>query len=128
MKVVSSNHAHAKMYLIQHYVIKSVSDLWQVHIPFIDLYIYYMYIYLLWPLYCQYIWLINRIRVMVFTTTFNNIAAILWQSVLFMEETGVCGEHRWPATSHWQTLSHNVVSSTSWYERDSNSQLSSKVF
>ena len=28
--VVSSNPAHCEMYLIQHYVIKFVSDLWQV--------------------------------------------------------------------------------------------------
>jgi len=29
-KVVSSNPVHAEMYSIQHYVIKFVSDLWQV--------------------------------------------------------------------------------------------------
>ena len=29
--------------------------------------------------------------------------------------------HR-PAASHWQALSHNVVSSTNQHERDSNSQ------
>jgi hypothetical protein len=29
-----------------------------------------------------------------------------------VEETGVPGENHWPVTSHWQTLSHNVVSST----------------
>ena len=29
--------------------------------------------------------------VMVFNTTFNNISAIEWQSVLLVEETGVCG-------------------------------------
>ena len=29
-----------------------------------------------------------------------------------MEETGVFGEKHRPAASHWQTLSHNVVSST----------------
>ena len=29
-KVVSSNSVHGKVYLIQHYVIKFVSDLWQV--------------------------------------------------------------------------------------------------
>ena len=32
--------------------------------------------------------------------------------VLLMEETGVPGENQQPAASHWQTLSHNVVSST----------------
>jgi len=30
--------------------------------------------------------------VMVFNTTFNNISAILWPSVLLMEDTGVPGE------------------------------------
>ena len=29
-----------------------------------------------------------------------------------MEETGIPGENHWPAASHWQTLSHNVVSRT----------------
>ena len=47
--------------------------------------------------------------VIVFNTTFNNISVILWQSVLLVEETG---ENHWPAASHWQTLSHNVVLST----------------
>jgi hypothetical protein len=32
--------------------------------------------------------------------------------VLLVEETGVSGEKHSPAASHWQTLSHNVVSST----------------
>jgi hypothetical protein len=29
-----------------------------------------------------------------------------------VEETGVLGENHWSAASHWQTLTHNVVSST----------------
>jgi hypothetical protein len=41
--------------------------------------------------------------------TFNNISVISWQSVLLVEKTRVPGEHHWPAASHWQTLSHNVV-------------------
>jgi hypothetical protein len=41
--------------------------------------------------------------------TFNNISVILWWQVLLVEETG---EKQWPAASYWQTLSHNVVSST----------------
>jgi len=44
--------------------------------------------------------------------TFNNIYVILWRSVLLVEETGVPGENHQPVTSHWQTLSHNVASST----------------
>ena len=49
---------------------------------------------------------------MVFNATFNNILVILWQSVLLVEETGVLGENHRPVTSHWQTLSHNVVQSS----------------
>jgi hypothetical protein len=37
-------------------------------------------------------------------------SVILWRSVLLVEETGVCGENHWPFVSHWQTLSHNVLS------------------
>jgi hypothetical protein len=51
--------------------------------------------------------------VMVFNATFNNISAISWQSVLLVEETRVPEENHRSATSQWQTLSHNVVSSTS---------------
>jgi len=48
----------------------------------------------------------------VFNPTFNNILVILWQSVLLVEETRIAwGNHR-PAASHWQTLSHSVLSST----------------
>ena len=43
-------------------------------------------------------------------------------SVLLVQETGVPGENHRPAKGHWQTLSLNVVSSTSRHERDSNSQ------
>jgi hypothetical protein len=46
---------------------------------------------------------------MVFNATFNNISVMLWQSVSFVEETGVPGENHRPALSHWQTLLHNVV-------------------
>ena len=45
----------------------------------------------------------RALAVMVFNATFNNISAISWKSVLLVEET---------AASHWQPLSHNVVSST----------------
>jgi hypothetical protein len=38
---------------------------------------------------------------MVFNAPFNNI------SVSF-----IGGENHWPVANHWQTLSHNVVSST----------------
>ena len=44
--------------------------------------------------------------------TFNNNSVISWQLVLLVEETGRPGENHRPAASHWQTLSHNVVSST----------------
>jgi hypothetical protein len=41
--------------------------------------------------------------------TFNNISAILWQSVLLVEESGVPRENHQPVASHWQTLSLNVA-------------------
>jgi hypothetical protein len=40
--------------------------------------------------------------------------------VLLVEEAG---ENHRPVASHWQTLSHNVVLSTLFHERSSNSQL-----
>ena len=48
----------------------------------------------------------------VLNTTFNNILVISWRSVLLVEEIWVSGENHRPAASNWQTLSHNVVSST----------------
>ena len=52
-----------------------------------------------------------------------NISAILWWSVILVEETGVPGENRRFASSQRQTLSHNVVLRTTRQERESNSQL-----
>jgi hypothetical protein len=49
---------------------------------------------------------------MLFKATFNKISVILCQSVLLVEDTGTPGENHRPAASHWQTLSHNGVSST----------------
>jgi hypothetical protein len=64
-----------------------------------------------------------RDRAMVLNATFSNISAISWRAVLLVEEAGVSGENHRPVASHWQILSHNVVSSTSRHQRDSNSQL-----
>ena len=50
-----------------------------------------------------------KILNLVLNATFNNISVISWRSVFLMEEIGVPWENHWPATSHWQTLSHNVV-------------------
>ena len=47
---------------------------------------------------------------MMLNATFNNISVILWRSVLLVEEIGLSEEKRRPVTSHWQTLSHYVVS------------------
>ena len=60
---------------------------------------------------------------MVVNATFNNISVISWRSILLVDETGVSGENHRSVASHWQILSHNVVSSTPRHERDSNSQL-----
>jgi hypothetical protein len=48
---------------------------------------------------------------MVFNTTFNNISVISCRLVLLVEETEVPRETHRPVASHWQILSHNVVSS-----------------
>jgi hypothetical protein len=40
---------------------------------------------------------------------YNNISAILWQSVLLVEETRVLGENHWPVASHWQILSRTIM-------------------
>ena len=56
---------------------------------------------------------------MVFNATFNIISVISWWSVLLVEKTG---ENHRPVASHWQILLHNVVSSTSRHDRDSNTQ------
>ena len=50
------------------------------------------------------------VKVMVLNATFNNISVISWRLILLMEETGVPEENYRPAAGHWQTLSHNVVS------------------
>ena len=63
------------------------------------------------------------IWVRVFIATFNNVSVISWWSVLLVEETGVPGENHRSVASHSQSRSHNVVSSTPHYERDSNSTL-----
>ena len=49
---------------------------------------------------------------MVFNATFNNISVLSCWSVLLVEETGVPAENHRPVASHWQTVSHNVLSST----------------
>jgi hypothetical protein len=40
------------------------------------------------------------------------LTQLSWQLVLLVKETGVPRKNHQPAASHWQTLSHNVVSST----------------
>jgi hypothetical protein len=42
----------------------------------------------------------DRVKVMVFNDTFNNISVISWRSVLLVEETGVPRKIHRPAASH----------------------------
>ena len=50
---------------------------------------------------------------MVFNATENQkYFSYIWQSALLVDDAGVPEENHRPAASHWQTLSHNVVSST----------------
>ena len=51
---------------------------------------------------------------MVLNASFNNISVISWGSVLLVDPEK---NHR-PVASHWQTLEHNVVSSTPRHEWD----------
>jgi hypothetical protein len=60
-----------------------------------------------------------NIMVMMFNATFNNISVISWRSVLLVEETRVPIEKYRSVASYWQTLSHNVVSSTCRHEGSS---------
>jgi hypothetical protein len=66
-------------------------------------------------------------RVMVFTATFNNISVKSSLLVLLVEKTGAPEETYRPAASHWQTLSHNGVSSKPRHERDSNSYFDTSI-
>jgi hypothetical protein len=70
-------------------------------------------------------WCKNRLGwwVMELNSTFNDIPFTSLWSVLLVEETGVTGEDHRPAASHWQFLSHNVVSSTPRHDRNLNSPL-----
>jgi predicted component of type VI protein secretion system len=43
---------------------------------------------------------LGETQVMGFNATFNNISAILWRSVLLVEETGVPIENHRPVASH----------------------------
>ena len=45
-------------------------------------------------------------------TPLATIFQLYRESVLLVRETGEPGENHRPAASHWQTLLHNVVSST----------------
>ena len=56
--------------------------------------------------------LVGLFMAMEFNATFNNISVISWRSVLLVD-TGISGENHRPASSHRQTLSNNIVSSTS---------------
>jgi hypothetical protein len=53
-----------------------------------------------------------RSMVMVLNATFNNSSVLSWSLILLVEETGGPGINHRLAASDWQTLSHNVVSST----------------
>jgi hypothetical protein len=58
---------------------------------------------------------------MVFNATFNNFSVVSWRSVLLVEGIGVPLENHRHVANHWQTLLHNVVSSTPRHEWGSNS-------
>ena len=51
------------------------------------------------------------------STPLSIFSAISWRSVLLVKETGVRGENHRSVAIYWQTLSHNVGSSTSRHKR-----------
>ena len=59
---------------------------------------------------------------LVFSATFNNISVISWRTILICWGNRSTLENHLPVASHWQTLSHNVVSSTPLHVREWNSQ------
>jgi hypothetical protein len=54
----------------------------------------------------------------VYSATFTNFVFYIMG-----EESGVVVENHRPVASHWQNVSHNVLSSTPGHELSSNSQL-----
>ena len=65
----------------------------------------------------------ERVRVIVFYATFNDISVTSWWSVLLVEETRVLPkENLRPVASPLQTISLKVVTIPPCLERDSNSQ------
>jgi hypothetical protein len=54
---------------------------------------------------------------------FNNISVISWQLSFIGGGNWSAVENHQPVTSHWQTLSPIIVSSTPCHEQGSNSQL-----
>jgi len=57
---------------------------------------------------------------MMFNATFNNISIISWWSFYWWRKPG---ENHRSVAGHWQTLSHNFVSSTHRHDCYSRSQL-----
>jgi hypothetical protein len=53
-----------------------------------------------WYIYSVFWWHYDRVRVMVFNATFNNISAISLRSDLLVEETGVLGENHRSVANH----------------------------
>ena len=66
----------------------------------------------------------ERLWVMVFNASFNNIFSYIVPVSFIDGGNIVLAENHRPVTNHWQTLSHNVVSSTLHHKQGSNSQLS----
>ena len=81
----------------------------------------------MWHFRGEWSWKRSLIGVMAYKTIFNNISLISWRSVLLVEETGVRGRNHRPVASHWQTLLHNIVSSTPRHERGSSNSHEAKV-
>ena len=114
-----SNHSRVNIYYIIPTNINDLFVLVSKGYPFF-LFFFIRFWYLILKLFRQggivcynSLWLGEvRVRVRVINTTFNNVSVISWWSVLWVGKPELHGENHGHAASHWQTLSHNVLTTT----------------
>jgi hypothetical protein len=118
-QVLSSNSAHGEVYSIKYYVIKLVSDLQHVGC-FIQVFRFPPPIKLTTTIQLKYFWKWHY-NSSPQSNKLNLAAMILGKNrfIFLKVDLSWCGVS---GASHWQALSHYVVSSTSRHEWDSNSQ------
>jgi hypothetical protein len=61
-----------------------------------------------------------------FKATFNNVSAILWRSVVLVEETGIPEENHQPSASHFHTQCYHSLKLANYWMKNYNTPLSQK--